>query len=90
MRAPVAGVVTQVTGSAGGHQFMLDGDDGNTYRGSHMDRFGAGGRVEAGTVIGYVGDSGNARGSDPHLHFQIHPGGGQVENPYPSLGANGC
>lgn len=74
--APVSGVVEQVTGSIGGHQFTLRGDDENTYLGSHMDSFGAGGRVAAGTVIGYVGDSGNAEGTDPHLHFQVHPGDG--------------
>lgn len=88
--APVSGVIEQVTGSVGGYQFILQGDDGTTYLGSHMDGFAAGGRVEAGAVIGYVGDSGNARGTDPHLHFQIHPRGGDPTNPYPSLVANQC
>lgn len=90
VRAPVSGLVTQTTGSAGGHQFELLGDDGNRYLGSHMDGFAASGRVTAGTVIGYVGDSGNAKGSEPHLHFQIHPDGGTAVNPYPSLLNNGC
>lgn len=90
VRAPVSGSVTQVTGSAGGHQFELVGDDGNTYLGSHMDAFGASGRVSAGTIIGYVGDSGNALGSEPHLHFQIHPSGGIAVNPFPSLFENRC
>lgn len=88
--APVSGVVTHTTGAAGGKQFTLSGDDGATYLGSHMDEFGAVGRVTAGTVIGTVGDSGNAKGSDPHLHFQIHPNGGDSTNPYPSLASNGC
>lgn len=90
VRAPVSGVVRQITGSAGGFQFELTDDAGNIYLGSHMDRFDAAGRVDAGTIVGYVGDTGNARGSDPHLHFQIHPRGGDPVNPYPSLRLNQC
>jgi putative cell wall-binding protein len=43
-------------------------------------------RVEAGELIGWVGDSGNAEWVTPHLHFELHKNG-VVINPYPSLQA---
>jgi murein DD-endopeptidase MepM/ murein hydrolase activator NlpD len=88
--APVGGEIKLITGTVGGLQFYLHGDDGTTYIGTHLDAFGRSGRVEAGQVIGYVGDTGNARGGPAHLHFEMHPGDGRAVNPYPTLRAAGC
>ena len=73
--APVSGRVEQVSGSRGGLQFWLYGNDGTLYIGTHMDSAGRSGRVGAGEPVGTVGTTGNARGTSPHLHFEIHPGG---------------
>lgn len=82
--APVSGVVTHGSDTLGGLHFQLTGDDGRYYYGAHLSGYGQGGRVSAGTVIGYNGETGNAVGA--HLHFEIHVGGVQV-NPYPYVAA---
>lgn len=56
------------------------GDSGMAYYYAHLQSWArglaVGQRVEKGHVIGFVGDSGNAEGGAPHLHFELHPAGG--------------
>jgi peptidoglycan LD-endopeptidase LytH len=83
--APVSGRVEHRSSSLGGLSWYVYGDNGHTYYGTHLSGYAnqGVGWVAAGTVIGYVGSSGNAPDSAPHLHFEFHPDGGEPVNPYP-------
>ena len=64
-------------------------NDGNSHSCAHLTSIKSGVakgvRVKAGQVIGYAGNTGNARGGESHLHFEIRPGGGSATNPYLTL-----
>jgi murein DD-endopeptidase MepM/ murein hydrolase activator NlpD len=73
-------------GSSAGNWVILSGDDGNEYWYMHNRKnLVSGGRVHAGEQIATVGDTGNAIGGPPHVHFEYHPGGGGPVNPYSLL-----
>lgn len=86
-----------------GFALQIAGDDGRTYAYYHLGRAGGtlgqavvrtiklGSTVERGQRLGLLGDSGNAAGGAPHLHFEIQdngvvdPYGSNRRNPYASL-----
>lgn len=74
-------------GGLGGQRVWLRDVTGVTYYYAHMSRIDvtAGTRVVRGQVLGAVGNSGNARTTPSHVHFEMHPGGGAAANPYGTL-----
>jgi murein DD-endopeptidase MepM/ murein hydrolase activator NlpD len=72
IRAPFAGRAVASSNSLGGLSVHVYGAEGYVYN-AHLSDLGTTGSVSAGTIIGYVGDSGNASGGPPHDHFEWHP-----------------
>jgi murein DD-endopeptidase MepM/ murein hydrolase activator NlpD len=86
------GVIANVgVGTLGGTKLWVYGESGTQYYYAHLiayaDGIVEGVHVRAGDVIGYVGNTGNAITTPPHLHFEIHPEGGDAIDPYPLLHA---
>lgn len=70
----------------GGKQVWLqDGLFGKTMYYAHLDSINVveGQRVKLGDTIGFVGNTGNAETTEPHLHFGIYKGSTGPVNPYP-------
>lgn len=82
-------VVRTNVGSRGGNNVMVMGPGGFLYYYAHLDRiaFGIeyGVPVSVDTVLGYVGNTGNATGTPPHLHFGIYHARWDATNPFPFL-----
>jgi len=61
----------------GGYRLWLRDGDGNEFYYAHLSAYSPlaveGRTVQAGDVVGFVGDTGDAEGGSPHLHFEIHP-----------------
>lgn len=61
----------------GGYRLWLRDLQGNEFYYAHLSAYSPlaveGRTVKAGDVIGFVGDTGDADGGAPHLHFEIHP-----------------
>jgi murein DD-endopeptidase MepM/ murein hydrolase activator NlpD len=82
------GVVVRVGANRlGGQVVWVLGPGGQRHYYAHLDRYGdvhAGMRVTPGAVLGYVGNTGNARTTPPHLHYGIYTANGAID-PYPFL-----
>ncbi|HYO80386.1 MAG TPA: M23 family metallopeptidase, partial [Bryobacteraceae bacterium] len=87
--ASADGIVVRLGGGRlGGNAVFVTGRGGRTYYYAHLDRYAEGiepGRsVLRGDVLGYVGDTGNAKGTPPHLHFGVYTLTGPA-NPLPLI-----
>jgi peptidoglycan LD-endopeptidase LytH len=82
------GILTRVgTNRLGGQVVWILGPGLERHYYAHLNRYGSfreGDQVEAGEIIGYTGNSGNARGGPAHLHYGIYRHGGP-QNPYARL-----
>jgi murein DD-endopeptidase MepM/ murein hydrolase activator NlpD len=82
-----SGTVRLTSSRLGGISLWITADSGDRYYYAHLSGYAegltSGARVEVGDVVGYNGNTGNARYTPPHLHWEVHPGGGSAVNPTP-------
>lgn len=89
VRSATAGYVVQLGQNAlGGNIVWVAGAGGRSYYYAHLDSFApglaAGDYVTTDSLLGYVGTTGNAAGTVPHLHFGTYAPEGAVD-PRPLL-----
>ena len=89
VRSATDGVVVRIAeGGLGGKAVWVAGRGGRSYYYAHLDAFapelGVGDLVGPDTVLGYVGTTGNARRTPPHLHFGVYTTSGALD-PLPLL-----
>jgi peptidoglycan LD-endopeptidase LytH len=89
VRSATAGIVATVgVKDLGGNAVSIAGPRLSLHYYAHLDRFGVfkpGDTVRAGDVIGYVGDSGNAKGTPCHLHYGVYRALVWPTDPWPLL-----
>jgi len=86
VRAPFDGTASPSSSWAGGLTVRVEGRLGFVYN-AHLSRTGKLGRVRAGDVVGYVGNSGDARWGSTHDHFEWHPDAGAAGDSFRYLNA---
>lgn len=84
------GIVRKIgTNNLGGKVIWVTGPDMSQHYYAHLNDYAEhiqeGDWVEAGEVIAYVGNTGNAKNTPPHLHYGIYLSGQGATNPYPYL-----
>lgn len=91
VRSTTDGLVIRLgQNNLGGNVVWVMGPGRQTHYYAHLSDFGAfkpGDRVIPGDIIGYVGDTGNARGTPHHLHYGVYQFGGGAINPFPLITA---